>query len=106
MMVLSPFTSRYLDEHVTPIMDSVYYILQKRGLLPDVPQALLDNPFYEIDFVGKDDEYSQLLTLKTGDKDVLPDGVTSDYDAYIYVYKSKPHPLNLIAIAMDVEISN
>lgn len=53
MMSLSPFTSRYLDEHVSPTMNHVYYILQKRKMLPPVPQELMDDPSYEVDYVGR-----------------------------------------------------
>jgi hypothetical protein len=53
MMVLSPFVSRYVQEHVTPIMVHVYYVLQKKNLLPPLPQELIDAPSFEIDYVGK-----------------------------------------------------
>ena len=53
MMTLAPFVSRYLNEHVNPMMEHLYYIAQKRKLLPEVPQALADNPTYEIDYVGR-----------------------------------------------------
>lgn len=52
MMQLSPFTSRYIDEHVTQIMNTLYYIMQKRNLLPDLPAELADAPQYEVDYVG------------------------------------------------------
>tara|TARA_R100000781_G_scaffold47284_2_gene31777 strand:- start:2478 stop:4139 length:1662 start_codon:yes stop_codon:yes gene_type:complete len=53
MMTLAPFVSRYLNEHVNPMMEHLYYIAQKKKLLPEVPQALADNPTYEIDYVGR-----------------------------------------------------
>ena len=53
MMSLAPFVSRYLDESVTPTMEHAYYLCQKRNLLPEVPQALLDNPQFEIDYIGR-----------------------------------------------------
>ena len=34
-------------------MEHLYYIAQKKKLLPEVPQALADNPTYEIDYVGR-----------------------------------------------------
>lgn len=51
MMVLTPFTSRYNQEHVSQIMVHVYYILQKKNLLPPIPEGLDNN--FEIDYVGK-----------------------------------------------------
>lgn len=53
MMTLAPFVSRYVEEHVTPVMEHVYYILAKKNLLPPVPEILLENPDYEIDYVGR-----------------------------------------------------
>tara|TARA_R100001086_G_scaffold47653_1_gene20983 strand:- start:12606 stop:14267 length:1662 start_codon:yes stop_codon:yes gene_type:complete len=53
MMTLAPFVSRYLNEHVNPMMEHLYYIAQKKKLLPEVPQALAENPTYEIDYVGR-----------------------------------------------------
>ncbi len=53
MMTLAPFVSRYLNEHVNPMMEHLYYIAQKKNLLPEVPQALAENPTYEIDYVGR-----------------------------------------------------
>jgi hypothetical protein len=53
MMTLAPFVARYLDEHVSPMMEQIYYILQEKGLLPDPPAELADNPSYEIDYVGR-----------------------------------------------------
>jgi hypothetical protein len=64
MMTLSPFTSRYTDEKVTPTMEQVYYICQKRGILPDIPQELADTPEFEIDYVGR-------LSLATKNFEVL-----------------------------------
>lgn len=53
LMTLAPFVSRYLDEHVTPIMEHVYYILQKRKKLPPMPAVMLEDPNFEIDYVGR-----------------------------------------------------
>lgn len=52
-MQLTPFTSRYIEEHVTPIMNHVYYILQKNKKLPPLPQELKDSPDYDIEYVGR-----------------------------------------------------
>lgn len=53
MMTLAPFVSRYLSEHVSPLMEHVYYILQKKKKLPPIPTELAENPSYEIDYVGR-----------------------------------------------------
>ena len=53
LMTLTPFVARYIEEHVTPIMNHTYYILQKRKLLPPVPQELAESPEYEVDYVGR-----------------------------------------------------
>ena len=53
LMTLTPFVARYIEEHVTPIMTHVYYILQKRKMLPRIPDELAESPDYEIDYVGR-----------------------------------------------------
>lgn len=49
---LSAFTNRYLNEHVKPLLHHVLSICSKRGLLPEAPQIIVDNPKYDFDFVG------------------------------------------------------
>jgi hypothetical protein len=53
MMSLAPFVGRYLNEHVNPLMEHLYYIAQKKNLLPPVPAKLAESPAYEIDYVGR-----------------------------------------------------
>jgi hypothetical protein len=53
LMALAPFISRYQDEVISPMMRYVYYILQKHGVLPELPMQLLDSPRFEIEYVGK-----------------------------------------------------
>jgi hypothetical protein len=53
LMQLAPFVARYVEEHVTPVMNHVYYILAKKKLLPPIPQELIDSPEYEVDYVGR-----------------------------------------------------
>jgi len=53
LMLLAPFVSRYIDEKVTPLMETVYYFCQKRNLLPPIPAALADAPDFKIDYVGR-----------------------------------------------------
>tara|TARA_X000001382_G_scaffold26131_1_gene16592 strand:- start:6996 stop:8636 length:1641 start_codon:yes stop_codon:yes gene_type:complete len=53
LMSLSPFVSRYIEEHINPIMTNAYYILQKRKLLPEIPQELLKSADFEVDYVGR-----------------------------------------------------
>jgi hypothetical protein len=64
LMALAPFVSRYTDEKVTPIMEHVYYICQKRGILPPAPPELAADPTFEIDYVGR-------LSLATKNFEVL-----------------------------------
>jgi hypothetical protein len=53
LMTLSPFVSRYTDEKVTPLMEHVFYVCQKRKMLPEIPTALAESPEFEIDYVGR-----------------------------------------------------
>jgi hypothetical protein len=53
LMALAPFISRYQDEVVSKMLSYVYYLLQKDGLLPEVPMALAESPNFEIEYVGK-----------------------------------------------------
>lgn len=53
LMTLAPFVSRYIEEHVTPLMEHVYYIIAKKKLLPPLPEILRNDPQYEIDYVGR-----------------------------------------------------
>ena len=53
LMTLAPFVSRYIEEHITPLMNHIYFICAKRGLLPPMPEELLDSPQYEVDYVGR-----------------------------------------------------
>ena len=53
MMTIAPFVSRYQDEHVSPIMENLYYIMQKRNMLPPMPAALQEDPSFEIEYVGR-----------------------------------------------------
>jgi hypothetical protein len=56
--------SRYTDEKVTPMMEHVYYICQKKGILPPPPPELAESPTFEIDYVGR-------LSLATKNFEVL-----------------------------------
>lgn len=53
LMQLAPFVARYIEEHITPVMNHVYYIIAKKGLMPQIPAALLGAPEYEVDYVGR-----------------------------------------------------
>lgn len=53
LMSLASFVARYIEEKVTPLMETVYYFCQKRNLLPDIPPALAEAPDFEIDYVGR-----------------------------------------------------
>jgi hypothetical protein len=64
LMALAPFVSRYTDEKVTPMMEHVYYLCQRRGILPEIPIELQEDPNFEIDYVGR-------LSLATKNFEVL-----------------------------------
>ena len=51
-MSISPFVSRYLDEHVSPVMEFCYYVGQKRKLMPPMPAALTEDPNFEVEYIG------------------------------------------------------
>lgn len=54
LMSLAPFVSRYTDEKVTPMMEHVFYLCQKKkGFLPQAPIELTEAPEFEIDYVGR-----------------------------------------------------
>ena len=64
LMSLAPFVSRYTDEKITPMMEHIYYLCQKKGILPPPPPELADSPKFEIDYVGR-------LSLATKNFEVL-----------------------------------
>lgn len=69
MTLLGPAVGRYLSEVLNPIVHRTVGILFRKGRLPDPPQELVDNPEYEIDFVGalaQAQRRSELNTLVTG----------------------------------------
>jgi hypothetical protein len=53
MMSIAPFVSRYTSEKISPTLEHVFYILQKRDMLPMIPVELQDDPRFEIDYVGR-----------------------------------------------------
>jgi hypothetical protein len=53
LMQLTPFVSRYIEEHVTPLMQHLYYIAIKRNMLPEMPKELQEAPEFEVDYVGR-----------------------------------------------------
>ena len=69
MTMLGPAVGRYLDEVISPIVHRTIGVLYRRGKLPEPPQELLDDPGYEIDFVGvlaQAQRRAELNTLVTG----------------------------------------
>jgi hypothetical protein len=69
MTLLGPAVGRYLSEVLNPIVQRTVGILWRKGRLPEPPKELLDNPEYEIDFVGalaQAQRRSELNTLVTG----------------------------------------
>ena len=69
MTMLGPAVGRYLDEVISPIVHRTIGILSRRGKLPEPPDELMDNPGYEIDFIGvlaQAQRRTELNTLTTG----------------------------------------
>jgi len=53
LLLFIPMMARVQSEIITPILDRVYAICDREGALPDPPEALAENPNYEIKYVGK-----------------------------------------------------
>ena len=69
MTMLGPAVGRYLSEVLNPIIIRVIGILMRNGKLPFPPDEMLNDPTYEIDFVGQlaqAQRRSELNTLVTG----------------------------------------
>lgn len=69
MTMLGPAVGRYTSEVLNPVVIRTIGILYRRGKLPEAPDELLQDPNYEIDFVGQlaqAQRRSELNTLVTG----------------------------------------
>jgi hypothetical protein len=69
MTLLGPAVGRWTAEVLNPIIIRTVGILYRRGRLPIPPQEIIDEPSYEIDFVGQlaqAQRRSELNTLVTG----------------------------------------
>ena len=69
MTMLGPAVGREVDERLSPVIQRTIGILWRRGRLPEPPDELIDNPGYEIDFVGTlamAQRRAELNTLATG----------------------------------------
>lgn len=69
MTMLGPAVGRYLAEVLNPVIQRTIGILHRKGKLPEPPDSLLQDPNYEIDFVGslaQAQRRSELNTLITG----------------------------------------
>ncbi len=53
MTMLGPAVGRFTGEVLNPIIIRTIGILYRRGKLPDVPDELMDDPTYEIDYVSQ-----------------------------------------------------
>jgi hypothetical protein len=69
MAMLGPAVGRYMGAVLNPIVIRTIGILFRRGKLPKVPDALLDNPQFEIDYVSQlaqAQKRSELNSLMSG----------------------------------------
>jgi len=69
MTMLGPAVGRYTSEVLNPIIIRTIGILSRRGKLPTPPDELINDPNYEIDFVGQlamAQRRSELNSLATG----------------------------------------
>lgn len=69
MTLLGPAVGRYLDEVISPIYLRTIGVLARRGRLPEPPFEMLQNPGFEIDFLGmlaQAQRRTELNTLITG----------------------------------------
>lgn len=69
MTMLGPAVGRYLDEVISPIVQRTISILARKGKLPDPPDEIMQDPSFEIDFVGvlaQAQRRAELNTLTTG----------------------------------------
>jgi len=69
MTMLGPAVGRYLSEVLTPTIERTIGILARRGKLPEPPPELMEDPTYEIDFVGvlaQAQRRTELTSLTTG----------------------------------------
>ncbi len=69
MTMLGPAVGRYLSEVLNPVVQRTIGILARRGKLPPLPDEMIDDPGFEIDFVGvlaQAQRRSELNTMVTG----------------------------------------
>ena len=69
MAMLGPAVGRYMGAVLNPTVIRTIGILQRRGKLPPVPDALLENPQFEIDYVSQlaqAQKRSELNSLMSG----------------------------------------
>ena len=69
MTMLGPAVGRYLSEVLNPVVQRTIGILARKGKLPDMPDELIEDAGFEIDFVGvlaQAQRRSELNTMVTG----------------------------------------
>ena len=69
MAMLGPAVGRYMGAVLNPIIIRTIGILERRGKLPPVPDALITNPVFDIDFVSQlaqAQKRSELSSLMNG----------------------------------------
>jgi hypothetical protein len=69
MSMLGPAVGRFMGEVLNPIVTRTIGILDRKGLLPPIPDELIENPAFEIDYVSQlaqAQKRSELNSLMSG----------------------------------------
>ena len=53
MTMLGPAVGRYMDDVLQPLIEKVVMILWEQNRLPRIPDAMLEDPSFEVKFVGR-----------------------------------------------------
>ena len=53
MTVLGPAVGRFMNDVLQPLIEKVVMILYNAGKLPPMPEGLMQNPSFEVKFVGR-----------------------------------------------------
>ena len=69
MSLLGPAVGRYTSQVLNPVFERTIGILYRRGRLPEPPDEVINDPSFEIDFIGRlaqAQKLSELNSLNTG----------------------------------------